>query len=333
MSKVSEFAAIDVLQRGLSRGPASDAVRVGIGDDAAVLRPPSGELVCSIDSSLEGVHFDLRWLSVELAARRAIHAAVSDLAAMGAAPLAAVVALEVPGETTRTTFAAIARGQARAARETACPVVGGNITGGGRLAFTTTVLGTCGRGRSVLRSGAQPGDEIWLSGEVGWAGLGLSMLQARRVTFDGKSHRARSAIWGKVAVDAARRWCTPSARVSVGQTWQSSSTSMIDVSDSLASEAGHLAAASGVRLTVDAKALLSRRRKFTHACQVLGADPLHLSLYGGEDYALLATGPRRARPADARVIGYVQGGEGAWVLREGRAIRLERGFDHLQPPK
>jgi thiamine-monophosphate kinase len=330
MAKVSEFAAIEVLRRGLSRGPSSSALSVGIGDDAAVLRRPAGELVCSVDSSLEGVHFDSRWLSVELAARRATHAAVSDLAAMGADPLAAVVALEIPKGTSKATFAAIARGQARAARETGCPVVGGNITRGKRLAFTTTVLGTCKRGQSVLRSEAKPGDEIWLSDEVGWAGLGLSVLQAGQVTFTGRGYRASSASVGRAGVTAAQHWSVPSAKVATGQAWRGRANSMIDISDSLASEAGHLAEASEVRLVLDAEALGEATRGLSRACETLGRDPLELVLYGGEDYALLATGPSRARPYDAKVIGLVERGKGAWLLRDGKRTRLRTGFDHLR---
>lgn len=329
MAKVSEFAAIEVLRRGLGRGPTSTALSVGIGDDASVIRRPTGELVCSVDSSLEGVHFDLRWLSVELAARRATHAAVSDLAAMGADPLAALVALEVPKGTEEVTFAAIAKGQARAARETSCPVVGGNIARGQRLAFTTTVLGTAKPGRSVLRSGAKPGDEVWLSDEVGWAGLGLTMLQSRRVTFNAGSYRCRAASARGVAIRATKRWVMPTAKVATGKAWRGAVHAMIDISDSLASEAGHVADASNVRLVLDAAALRVSHRSLFRACETLGRDPWKLLLYGGEDYALLATGTARKRPPTALVVGTVERGQGAWLLRDGKRMRLGTGFDHL----
>lgn len=326
-SAVSEFAAIAVLEKVLTRGARSENVVVGIGDDAAVFRRPSGELVCSVDSSLEGVHFDLGWLSVELAARRAMHAAVSDLAAMGAAPLGAVVALEVPRGTPKATFQAIAKGQARAVRESGCPIVGGNITRGQRLAFTTTVLGTCKAGASVLRSGAQPGDEVWLSDQVGWAGLGLSLLQSGEVA-SGLGTPGETAL-ARLRARAVRRWRTPSAKISTGLAWASRANAMIDVSDSLASEARHLATMSNLKLVLDAARLRSTHEAVFAACTALGRDPWPLVLGGGEEYVLLATGPAGRRPRGAHVVGYVTQGNGAWLEREGRATPLTPGFDHL----
>lgn len=323
---VSEFAAIALLEKVLTHGAQSANVVVGIGDDAAVFRRPSGELVCSVDSSLEGVHFDLRWLSVELAARRAMHAAVSDLAAMGATPLGAVVALEVPRGTPAATFAAIAKGQARAVRESGCPVVGGNITRGERLGFTTTVLGTCKSGASVLRSGAKPGDEVWLSDPVGWAGLGLSLLQAGSASGDATP---RETSGGRLRARAVRCWSTPSAKIETGRAWASRVNAMIDVSDSLASEARHLATMSKVKLVLEAGRLRSEHKALFAACAALGRDPWPLVLGGGEDYVLLATGPARRRPPGAHVVGYVTPGNGAWLERDGSQAALMPGFDHL----
>jgi thiamine-monophosphate kinase len=104
---------------------------------------------------------------------------------------------------------------------------------------------------------------------------------------------------------------------------------MIDISDSLASEAAHIAEASRVRLTLDAAALQAGHRTIINACEALGFDPWQLILYGGEDYTLLGTGPARSRPSSATVAGVVERGQGAWLLREGKRTRLKRGFDHL----
>lgn len=326
--RVSEFTAIDVLTRVLNRRLDQTQIAVGFGDDAAVLRRPEGELVCTVDASLEGVHFDLRWLSLESAARRAFHAAVSDIAAMGAKPLAALVAIEVPPETSRDAFAAIARGQARAIDETRCSIVGGNVTRGRGFGFTTTVLGTCRRGRSITRAGAKPGDQIWLSEEVGWAGLGLELLQSGVVVFT----QGRYQCIGEpqpAATSAARRWSNPKARVSTGLEWASRAHAMIDISDSLASEARHVAHASRVALVLDAAQLRNSHRRVWRAAQRLERDPLHLVLYSGEEYALLATGPSDKRPRDALVIGMVEAGTGAFITDEGKRSVLHQGFDHL----
>lgn len=325
---LSEFTAIDALTRVLNEHLAQSRVTVGFGDDAAVLGRPEGELVCTVDTSLEGVHFDLRWLSLEHAARRAFHAAVSDIAAMGAKPLAALVALEVPSHTPLESFAAIARGQARAVRETGCPIVGGNVSRGRGFGFTTTALGTCRRGHAVTRRGAKPGDEVWLSHDVGWAGLGLSLLQSGAVLYqEGRYRCVGDQI--RDATSAARRWSAPQARVSTGMQWASRVHAMIDISDSLASETRHLAQASGVALVLDAKRVRDAHRRIWRTAQRLGRDPLHSILYSGEEYALLATGFSRNRPEDALVIGAVEEGTGAFVTDAGKRSMLHEGFDHL----
>ncbi len=325
---VSEFGAIDVLTRKLTQGIDSEILSVGLGDDAAVLKQPRGELVCSVDASLEGVHFSLEWLSLEQAARRAFHAAVSDLAAMGAKPLAALVALEVPQGTPVRSFQAIARGQARAMRETNCPIVGGNIARSRGFGFTTTVLGTCRRGGSVTRSGAQPGDEVWLSDEVGWAGFGLSLLQSESVVFTSRGYRAQIEE-ASVAVLAARRWSEPSAKVTTGIEWAKSAHSMIDISDSLASEASHLAEASKAAVILVGRQLLKMHPRLTRAAKPLARDTLSMVLHGGEDYALLATGPSEKRPPRAKVVGRVEPGNGAFLELDGQRHCLGEGFDHL----
>jgi thiamine-monophosphate kinase len=325
---LSEFTAIDVLTRVLNEHLAQTRVTVGFGDDAAVLGRPEGELVCTVDASLEGVHFDLRWLSLEHAARRAFHAAVSDIAAMGAKPLVALVALEVPPHTAFDSFAAIARGQARAVRETGCPIVGGNVSRGRGFGFTTTALGTCRRGHGVTRRGAKPGDEVWLSHDVGWAGLGLRLLQSGAVVFREGRYRCVGDL-GRDATFAARRWSAPQARVSTGMQWASRVHAMIDISDSLASETRHLAQASQVALVLDAKRMRDSHRRVWRTAQRLGRDPLHSILYSGEEYALLATGPSRNRPDDALVIGAVEEGSGAFITDAGKRSALHEGFDHL----
>jgi thiamine-monophosphate kinase len=327
-ANVSEFGAIDVIRRILStRAQPSSVVKVGIGDDCAVLGCSKGELVWSVDASVEGVHFDTRWLSMEAIARRAFHAAASDLAAMGAKPLGALVALQVPKDTTAQTFRAIAKGQARAVRETQCPIVGGNITRGDQLTFTTTVLGECKPGAALLRSGATPGDEVWLSDEVGWAGLGLGLLQSGEVTFT--SGRHESNVDSRAALRAVDRWCAPHSKLDTGLVWAKGAHSLIDTSDSLASEALHLANASGVAIELDASQLMAAHPRLVRAAHKLGREPLPLILHGGEDYALLGTGPSRKRPPAAKVIGWVNAGKGATLLVEGERVPLTSGFDHL----
>lgn len=322
-----EFDGIDVL-RGYLESTRSELVSIGIGDDAAVLRRPKGQLVVSVDASLEGTHFDLSWLSLQQAAERSFHAAASDLAAMGADPLAAVCALEAPNSADRGAFAAIGKGQARAARDLSCPLVGGNVTRAQCFGFTTTVLGTVGK-KPRLRSGAKPGDEVWLSHEAGWAGLGLGLFQQRLVTR--VNGRLKYAVGlGRWTTRAVKAFTSPRAKLEVSQDWRTRVNSLIDTSDSLASELRHLATASKQRIIVDVEQLLATHRTVVRAALEMGLDPLSVVLSGGEDYALLGTGPAKMRPVDAIVLGRVEAGRGAVLSSGGKHQPLVGGFEHLR---
>lgn len=314
-----ELEAIAVLESAFAGGARSPRVELGIGDDAAVIAPGGGRLVWTVDACVEGVHFDRRWLSLEDVGFRSLNAAVSDLAAMGAKPVAALSALVLPASTRRHAVAAIGKGQLQASRELRCPVAGGNISRGGELSVTTTVLGECAQ--PLLRSGARAGDELWLVGDVGLARAGLALLQAGRQRRPGAAARA--------CIDAWRR---PHALVARGRALAGRARAVIDVSDGLAGDAQHLAVASGVRVVVEERALgAALAPALVEACARLRADPLETALLGGEDYALLAAGPARHRPRFARVIGRVARGAGAVLepVAGGRPRPLDRGFDHL----
>lgn len=312
----------DDIVRALSGLFGSAAARriatIGIGDDAAVLRSLREPLVWTIDTSVEGVHFLRRWLSLEQIGERSFHAAASDLAAMGAKPVAALSNLTIPRSSNGRAAVEIARGQARAARALLCPMVGGNLSRGSEISVTTTVLGTARR--PLLRSGACPGDELWLLGDVGLAGAGREWLSRRR------SAGARKDMATCVA---AFRF--PRARIREGQSLIGPARAAIDVSDGLAVDARRLAKASRVRVVLDEQALSAALRpELLHVASALGRSPLDLALYGGEDYALLASGPARRRPRGAKVIGRIDKGRGTVLARAGGQQRqLESGFDHF----
>jgi thiamine-monophosphate kinase len=173
-----EVELIAQLARELGR-VSSSSIEVGIGDDAAVLRAGRERLVVTVDDQVEGVHFDLRWLTSEDVGYRSLQAAASDVAAMGAAPLAAVANLRVPKRFPEAQLIELARGQAQAAKQLGCPLVGGNIARGNELSVTTTVIGRATQ--PLLRSGARVGDELWLVGEVGLARAGLLLHQSKLV--------------------------------------------------------------------------------------------------------------------------------------------------------
>lgn len=296
---------------------------VGIGDDAAVLEFGRELLIWTIDTSVENVHFRLEWLSLRDVGTRSFHAAVSDVAAMGGRPVAALSNLVVPRSLTSADVLAVAEGQAAAAKELRCPVVGGNLSRGGELSVTTAVLGRARK--PLLRSGAVPGDDLWLVGNVGLARAGLLFLSRKR--------SPRRAAQAKRAVAACvGAWRNPRARIGEALALAGAAHAAIDVSDGLSTDAAHLAEESRVRVVIEEQALRAALpRSLEMAASLLDTDALGLALQGGEDYALLATGPGRSRPRCAERIGRVEKGRGV-VLESGRAIRRidAGGFDHFR---
>ncbi len=315
-----EFSLIAALARELS-GPLGRAVELGIGDDAAVLRVGKERLAVSVDDQVEGVHFDLRWLGLADVGYRALQAAASDLAAMGARPLAAVASLHVPSDFPLARLRQLARGQADAARDLGCPVVGGNVARGPRLALATTVLGRVDK--PLLRSGAKRGDELWLLGELGLARAGLLLHQQR------PQLPRRLA---KVAARARLAWARPRARIGDGLKLVGRARAAIDISDGLSGDVQHLADSSGVRAVVEA-ARLARLvpQDLADLADLLGEPGVALALTGGEDYALLGAGPKARRPRGAKVIGRIESGRGSELeLETGTRLALGAGFDHLR---
>jgi thiamine-monophosphate kinase len=198
-----------------------------------------------------------------------------------------------------------------------CAIAGGNLSRGAELSITTTLVGSVKR--PLLRNGARVGDELWLCGDVGLAAAGLRLLQAG--TRQGRNAAARRAL------SAFRR---PHAQIVAGRELSRGAHAAIDISDGLAGDALHLAQASGVELLIDLTALAATLSPALHALAPrLGVSALDLALYGGEDYALLAAGPKRARPRTARVIGAVRKGHGVWLLEGERRQRANRGFEHF----
>jgi thiamine-monophosphate kinase len=312
---LGELEALVLLRRALDT-PKRAPVVLGIGDDCALLSVGAGLLAWTIDASIEDVHFRRAWLGLDDVGYRALQAAVSDLAAMGAEPIGALCDLTLPPQTSRRKLALLAKGQAKAAQELGCAILGGNIARGPVIALSTSVLGRCRR--PLRRDGARPGDELWLIGDVGLSALGLALCQRKR---------SRSAA-ERVCIAA---WKRPRALLGEGRALVGRAHACIDVSDGLAGDAGHIARASGVALVIDEVALgRVLRPELRAVCEKLGRDPTRAALYGGEDYALLAAGPARRRPRFARVVGRVEKGRHVWLERADQTrVRLGGGFDHL----
>jgi thiamine-monophosphate kinase len=308
---MNELERIARLSKLLAPPDQGAGVELGIGDDAAVLSPPSGgRVVWTIDAQVEAVHFRRELVSFEDIGYRATMAAASDVAAMGARPWCMLSSLVLTESLDDASFESIVRGVSAAAGRIGAPVVGGNLSRGDGLAITTTVLGTCSR--AISRGGAKPGDHVQLAGPVGLAAAGLLALQR--------------VVSGDRVDPAIAAWRRPVARVAEGLSMASIAHACVDVSDGLARDAGHLAKASGVRVVLFREALVSDA--LGDASAAIGADPLELALHGGEDYALVCTSAVDV-PGFTR-IGIVDEGAGVWLRSpDGEAEILPRGFDHF----
>ena len=309
----SEF---DLIRRFVGPDPAlSPSVLVGPGDDAAVLE---GGWVISSDVSVEDVHFRRAWLSDAEIGYRAAAAALSDLAAMAARPVALLVSIAAPAAVDLEAVNVAAR---EAARELGASVVGGDLSRSpGPLVLDVVAIGRAER--PVLRSGALPGDEVWVTGRLGASAAAVAAWQA-----GGEPPPALRAAFARPV---------PRVREALRLGERDVARALIDLSDGLAGDAGHLAAASGVRITLDTASIpLSAA-----AVAALGEEAaLEAALHGGEDYELCVLARPRAVEAAAfgedppvmlTRVGTASEGEGVWLRGpDGSTRRLERGgYDH-----
>lgn len=263
---------------GLARAA---GLRIGIGDDAAVLRPRDGaEWVLSCDAFLENVHFLRKAHSPAVVGYKALARATSDLAAMGARPRVFLLSLALPSDLTARWLEGFLKGMARAARKFGLVLAGGDTSRNPTVAISITVLGEVAPGRAVTRSGARPGDLLYVTGQLGGAQLGLELV------LRGMYHRRR---WQALL----RPHFYPELRLDFGR-WLASrrfASAMIDTSDGLSTDLGHLCSASRVGARLWAGHI--PRVQIPPALRRHGFDPLELALHGGEDYQLLFAVPRR----------------------------------------
>lgn len=282
----------------------------GIGDDATVLSVPNGEqLVVSTDTSVEDVHFRREWLSPEEIGFRATAAGLSDLAAMAARPLGVLIALTLSDQWLDE-LGALAEGIAQSASAAGAPIVGGDLTRGDRLTITVTVVGSTAV--PLRRVGAQPGDSLWITGQLGGPALAIAAWSEGR----------------QPTPEARARFARPVPRIREAQ-WLAAAgaTAGIDISDGLGGDAAHLAAASGVRIAINADAVPL----------VSGAD-VSTAQRSGDEYELLVT---TRSQLDARAfqrefglslthIGTVEHGDaGVDLLIGGERVASPAGYDHF----
>jgi len=315
LGQLGEFGLIGRVARGRAQ-PA--ATLVGPGDDAAVVSAPDGRVVATTDVLVETVHFRLDWSTPEQVGRRAAAANLADVAAMGAVPTALLVGLACPAATPVATLTGLADGLWAEAGVVGAGVVGGDVASSAQLMVSVTALGSLQGRAPVTRGGARPGDLVALRGRVGWAAAGLAVLQ--------RGFRSPAAV-----VNAHR---VPEPPYAAGpEAAEAGATAMIDVSDGLLADLGHVAHASGVRIDVRS-ATLEVPARLRDVGAALGADPRHWLLTGGDDHALAATFPPDALlPFGWIRIGVVRPAEGdadPAVLVDGRPYEGgPGGWDHF----
>jgi len=308
LADVGEFGLIAEL---VALFPQGEQVLVGPGDDAAVLRVKTGHVVVSTDLVVEGRHFRREWASAADVGHRAAAQNLSDVNAMGGRATSLTIGLAAPADLPAQWALDFARGFADECALVGASVVGGDLTRADEIVIAVTVLGACTQA-PVLRSGARPGAVLAITGRQGWAAGGLAVL--------GRGFRSP-----RVLVEAYRRPAPPydAGRVAA----EAGATAMIDVSDGLLADAGHLAADSGVAIDVHAAAF-DVPEPLQAVGAATGADPLSFILTGGDDHALLATYENvDAVPDGWAVIGSV--GEGSGVTVDGAEYEGAPGWTHF----
>jgi thiamine-monophosphate kinase len=273
---------------------------IGIGDDAAVVEPERNRVdVLTVDALVEGVHFDRRFTPPAAIGHRALAVNLSDLAAMGAAPRLALLSMALPGDLACADFDALVGGLAQLARAHQVHLVGGNLTRtSGPMVVDVTAAGTAKRRGVLTRSGARPGDEIYVTGTIGGAAAGLQILAASAPA-DGGAGRLRE-IPGRGAcapeADAVRRYLFPEPRVKTGVLLgrNRAASACMDLSDGLADAVSQVAQASGVGAIIDAAALPVHAAART-CFAARGEDELIAEAAKSDDYELLVTVRPRSR--------------------------------------
>ena len=316
---VFELGEIAALKLAVKNFRKVETTLVGSGDDAAVVAVTDGRFVVTTDTMVESHDFRTEFSTGYDLGFKAVASNVADVAAMGAKPIALVVAMVIPKNTTQMWLEDFARGLQAGCDELApeCEIVGGDLAAGGQIVIAVTAHGHLAGANPVLRSGAQVGDSVALAGTLGRAACGLDLL----LHID-KSLAKAYDEW--VAVQLR-----PTPPIQLGIQAAGHANSMLDVSDSLALDCNRLANASDVSIELDRSKLEGYAAVLELAAQSLSArddvarDPMDWVLYGGEDHSLLATFPQGSEiPRGFKVIGS--------VVKRG-AVPVSLGGSELEP--
>jgi thiamine-monophosphate kinase len=328
LSQLGEFGLIERVRRAAPQGR---GVRLGIGDDAAWLDSLSGSFLVTADLLLEGVHFELKWTSLFDLGYKSLAVNLSDIAAMGGVPAYAVVSLGIPLHFKTEQVDEFYRGMNRLARSRRVSLVGGDTSAATSLIVSVTVIGHAPH-RPIARRGARIGDDIYVTGTLGDAALALTLLKDNA-----------PALRHAAAAFLLRRHHRPTARCRAGYLLarHKLAAAMIDISDGLLQDLGHICTASGIGAV-----LRQENLPLSRSYHMLAGDAgSRWALTGGEDYELLFCARRARRAAIkalarraavrmTRIGSCVAKGEGITVLDpRGKTVRLSaRGHDHFRQP-
>lgn len=315
---VGELGEFGLIRQLTARLPLTPAVDLGPGDDAAVVKAPDGRVVATTDVLIEGRHFRRDWSTAYDVGRKSAAQNLADVAAMGAVPTAILLGLVTPPDLPTTWATELMDGLRDECQVAGAAVVGGDVVRGDTITLAITALGDLQGRAPIRRSGAQVGDVVAVTGWLGWSAAGLTVL-------------ARGFRSPRAFVEAHRRPEPPyhagPAAADLG------ATAMVDVSDGLVSDLGHVARASGVDIDLHAADfdIPAQMADIGHA---VGVDPLVWVLSGGEDHALVATFPKTVQlPARWRVVGQVvrsaQPARGGRVTVDGAPWDRPGGWDHF----
>jgi thiamine-monophosphate kinase len=318
VATLTERELVARLQRRLPAAPAW--MLVGIGDDAAVVEPERNRVeVLSVDALVEGIHFDRAFTPPDAIGHRALAVNLSDLASMGAAPRLTLLSMALPASLPVEDYDAIADGFAALALAHRVHVAGGNLTRSpGPLMIDVTVVGTVKRRQALTRAGARAGDALYVSGAIGSATAGLSLLR-------GAAGRLADLPAAAAHLAASYQRPCPRVRLGVHLARNRAASACIDLSDGLADGVHRLAEASGVGIAIDGEALpidAAARAEF----ESRGEDAVARAIGGGDDYELLFT----VRPRTRRRLAAAAQRGGVAITRIGectaeRAVTMKRG--------
>jgi len=312
IGEVGEFGLIDLVLQP-TRDRTGDGVIVGPGDDASVVAVDGGSVVCSTDAMVETVHFRRDWASAADVGHKVVAVTVADIEAMGATPIGLVLSLSAPGDLPVEWVTEFRDGVLAECEQAGVTLLGGDTTASSVLTLVGTALGDLQGRAAVTRAGARVGQQVALTGRVGWAAAGLRAL----------SRGFRSP---RVVVEAQRRPQVPygAGRAAV----EAGASALIDVSDGLLADLGHVATASEVSVELDSTTF-DIPEPLQAVASATGGDPLQLVLTGGEDHALVGTFDQV--PSGWVTIGTVvaAGDDGAQVLVDGEVPEWSGGHDHF----